>query len=94
VGIVYGIIFVRTGGNGAERLRIKEFASSESGPEHIAVALASVDAAAADTGLGGYVPGSVFGSEGFIGIGAVQVHGCFLLVGVLDLKNGTSGSSS
>jgi hypothetical protein len=93
VGIVHGIILVRTGGDGTKWLRIKEFASSESGPEHIAVAFASVDAAAADTGLGGHVAGSVFGSEGFIGIGAMQVHVRFLLVGVLDLKNEKSGSS-
>jgi hypothetical protein len=58
--VVNRVVLVGTSGDTPERLRIKEFTPTKCGPEQIAIALASIDASAADTGLGGNVSRSVF----------------------------------
>ena len=71
MGIVNGVVFIRTGSYAAERFRIKEFSPSESGPEHIAVSLASVNASTAYAGLRSDISRAVSGLKSFISIGSL-----------------------
>jgi len=49
VGIVYGIVFVSTGGHLSERRRVEKFTPAECGLKQVAVALAAVHTSGADT---------------------------------------------
>jgi hypothetical protein len=61
MGIINRIVFVRAGGNDPERSGIKQFSSTECGPEKVAVALAAVYTPTANPGRRGNVTGSIGG---------------------------------
>jgi len=47
MGIIHGIIFIRSGGDFTKRRRIKQLPASERRNEKVAVSLAAIDASAA-----------------------------------------------
>jgi hypothetical protein len=66
VGVVDGVVFVGTGRDAPEGLRIEQLSAPEGGMEHVASSAAPVHAPAADSGLGDYISGAIAGLHGFI----------------------------
>jgi len=71
VRVVDRIVFVCSGRDTAEGLRIKKLSAPEGGVEHVTASAAPVHTPAAYAGLRGYIPGAVAGLHGFICIGSL-----------------------
>jgi hypothetical protein len=71
MGIIHRIIFIRPGGHVAKRSGIKQFPTPKSRLKQVAIAFTAIQTAAADSGLGRYISGSVFGFKGLVGVSTV-----------------------
>jgi hypothetical protein len=74
VRIINGIIFIRTGRDAPERLRVEQLPAPESRLKQVTIAFAPIQASAADTGLRSDIPRTVFGLNSFVGIGFLKIH--------------------
>ena len=71
MGVVNRVILIGPGRHFAEGLGVEQFTPPEGCLEHIAVAFATIQTPAANTGLGRHVTGTIFGLKGLIRIGSV-----------------------